>query len=191
MKKYCFIFCNPCSTNLVILVQTTTCRYYMCKAWKLSNAYFLHDIHFKSSSFPQLCAPTGASLTGSTPTAVYILMHNFIISYRAGFNLSLLKKSKKLSSIWYQNYEVFLVWNLIILCFLRNHVTAPPYWWTYSWSVAIRHTELHEHSYGWFVVSKQELQILHGAPVFKGLCWLVLYIHLSSCSFVPCSLWSF
>ena len=39
-------------------------------------------------------SPTGASPTGSTPTTIYILMHNFIISYRAGFNLSLLKKSE-------------------------------------------------------------------------------------------------
>ena len=31
---------------------------------------------------------------------------------------------------------MFLVWNLIILWFLGNHVTAPPYWWSYSWSVA-------------------------------------------------------
>ena len=37
---------------------------------------------------------TGASSTGSTPTTIYILMHNFIISYRAGFNLSLLKRAK-------------------------------------------------------------------------------------------------
>ena len=60
-----------------------------------------------------------------------------------------------------------------------------------SWK-GISHTELHEHSYGWFVVSKQELQIFYGAPVFKGLWWLVLYIHLSSYSFVvPCSLLSF
>ena len=29
------------------------------------------------------------------------------------------------------------MWNLIILWFLRNRVTAPPYWWSYSWSVAI------------------------------------------------------
>ena len=51
-----------------------------------------------------------------------------------------IKKSKKLSLIWYQTYLV--MWsifgvNLIILSFLRNHVTAPPYWWSYSWSVAI------------------------------------------------------
>ena len=39
-------------------------------------------------------SPTGASPTGSTPTTIYILMHNFIISYRAGFNLSLLKRAK-------------------------------------------------------------------------------------------------
>ena len=37
----------------------------------------------------------GASATGSTPTTIYILMHNFIISYRAGFGLSLLKRAKK------------------------------------------------------------------------------------------------
>ena len=37
-------------------------------------------------------------------TTIYILMHNFIISYRAGFNLSLLKWAKKLSLIWYQTY---------------------------------------------------------------------------------------
>ena len=83
-------------------------------------------------------SPTGASPTGSTPTTIYILMYNFIISYRAGFSLSLLKKSKKLSLIWYQLTlicEVSLVWNLIILWFLRNRVTAPPYWWSYSWSV--------------------------------------------------------
>ena len=33
-------------------------------------------------------SPTCASPAGSTPTKIYILMHNFIISYRAGFNLS-------------------------------------------------------------------------------------------------------
>ena len=37
---------------------------------------------------------TGASSTGSTLTTIYILMHNFIISYRAGFNLLLSKRAK-------------------------------------------------------------------------------------------------
>ena len=40
-------------------------------------------------------SPMGASSTGSTPTTIYILMHNFIISYRAGFDLSLSKRAKK------------------------------------------------------------------------------------------------
>ena len=31
--------------------------------------------------------PMGASSTGSTPIKIYILMHNFIISYRAGFDI--------------------------------------------------------------------------------------------------------
>ena len=45
-------------------------------------------------------SPTGgASPTGSTPTTIYILMHNFIISIRAGFNLSLIKRAQK-----YQTY---------------------------------------------------------------------------------------
>ena len=37
---------------------------------------------------PMGASSTGASSTGSTPTTIYILMRNFIISYRAGFNLS-------------------------------------------------------------------------------------------------------
>ena len=39
-------------------------------------------------------SPMGASSTGSTPTPLYFLMHNFIISYCAGFNLSILKRVK-------------------------------------------------------------------------------------------------
>ena len=38
----------------------------------------------------------GASPTGSTPATIYSLMHNFIISYRAGFNFLLLKKKQKI-----------------------------------------------------------------------------------------------
>ena len=49
---------------------------------------------------------TGASSTGSTATTIYILMHNFIILYRAGFNLLLLKRAKK----WYQTYLV--MWSI-------------------------------------------------------------------------------
>ena len=56
-------------------------------------------------------SPTGASPTGSTPTTIYILMHNFIISYRAGFNLSLslLKRKKNIFHMipnfsWYVKY---------------------------------------------------------------------------------------
>ena len=41
-----------------------------------------------------VCKSMGASPTGSTPTTLYILMHNFIISKRAGFNLSILKRAK-------------------------------------------------------------------------------------------------
>ena len=37
--------------------------------------------------------PMGASSTGSTPTTIYILMCNFIISHRTGFDLSL-KRAK-------------------------------------------------------------------------------------------------
>ena len=36
----------------------------------------------------------GALSAGSTPTPLYILMHNLIISYRAGYNLSILKREK-------------------------------------------------------------------------------------------------
>ena len=67
----------------------------MCKIWKLSNMQFLHDIQFKILVFLNFVYnPMGALPTGSTPTTIYILMHNFIISYRAGFNLSLLKRAK-------------------------------------------------------------------------------------------------
>ena len=54
--------------------------------------------------------PTGASPTGSSTTTIYILMHNFIISYRADFNLSLLKRAKKLSLIWYKT--CFDMWSI-------------------------------------------------------------------------------
>ena len=100
IKQYYFICRSPFSTNLVILVQATICIYHVRKSLKLSNEKFWHDIHFKSSSFPEFCvqsmgaSPTGASPIGSTPTTIYILMHNFIISYREGFNLSLLKRAK-------------------------------------------------------------------------------------------------
>ena len=105
IKHYCFIWSSPWSTNLVTLAKPTICRYCMCKLWKLSNEYFLHDINFKSSSFPQFCVQSyGRFLHRLHPTTIYILMHNFIISYRAGFNLSLLKRAKKLSLIWYQKY---------------------------------------------------------------------------------------
>ena len=63
INQYCFICSSPCSTNLVILLQATICKYYMCKVWTLSNEYFLHDIHFKSSSFPQFCVQSYGSLT--------------------------------------------------------------------------------------------------------------------------------
>ena len=109
-KQYCFICCSPFTTNLVILVQATICRYYVCKIWKLSNEYFLHDIHFKSSSFPQFCVQSYGRLTHRLhPTTIYILMHNFIISYRAGFNLSLSKRTKIIFNMipnipWYVKY---------------------------------------------------------------------------------------
>ena len=54
IKQYCFICSSPCSTNLLLLVQTTISKYLMCKVWRLSNAFF-NGNHFKSSSFPQLC----------------------------------------------------------------------------------------------------------------------------------------
>ena len=100
IKQYCFICSSPCSTDLVILVQATISKYYMCKVWKLSNNYFLHDIHFKCSSFPQFCVQSYGHLIHRRlihrlhPTIIYIFMHNFIISYRAGFNLSLLKRAQ-------------------------------------------------------------------------------------------------
>ena len=100
IKQYCFICSSPSSTNLVILVQATISKYYMCKVWKLSDEYFLHDVHFKYSSFPQFCVQSYGHLIHRRfihrlhPSTIYILMHNFIISYRAGFNLSLLKRAK-------------------------------------------------------------------------------------------------
>ena len=36
---------------------------------------------------------TGDPSTGYTPTTLYILMHNFIISKRVGFNLLILKRA--------------------------------------------------------------------------------------------------
>ena len=60
----------------------------------------------------------GASSTGSVPTTIYILMHNFIILYRAGFNLSLLKRAKKLSLIWYQtNLDMWSIFGVKL-----NHI---------------------------------------------------------------------
>ena len=53
IKQHCFICSSPCSTNSVMLVQTTIRRYHMCKVYKLSNVQFLHYIHFNSSCFPQ------------------------------------------------------------------------------------------------------------------------------------------
>ena len=29
------------------MVQATISKYYMCKVWKLSDEFFLQDIHFK------------------------------------------------------------------------------------------------------------------------------------------------
>ena len=110
----------------------------------------MHDIHFKSSSFPQFCVQSYGRFTHRrfTPPAPPlpqftfspIFMLNFIISYRAGFNVLLLKRAKN-----YLEYdtkhtlicEVFLVWNLIISGFLKNHVIAPPYWWSYSWCTGV------------------------------------------------------
>ena len=105
IKQYCFICSSPFSTNLVILVQATICRCYVCKIWKLSNEYFLHDIHFKSSIFPQFCVQSYRRLTHRLhPTTIYSLMHNFyyFVSYR--FQSFVIKKSKKISLIWYQTY---------------------------------------------------------------------------------------
>ena len=50
-----------------------TYTFYMVTLQRLSNFHFFV---YKSM---------GASSTGSTPTTIYILMHNFIISYHAGF----------------------------------------------------------------------------------------------------------
>ena len=61
--QYCFICSSPYSTNLETLVQATISKYYICKVWKLSDEYFLHDIHFKSSSFPQFCVQSYGRLT--------------------------------------------------------------------------------------------------------------------------------
>ena len=113
--------------NLVILVQATTSKYYMCKVWKLSNELSIFCITFISKVLvflnfvynPMGASPTGASPTGSTPTTIYILIHNFIISYRAGFNLSLLKRA--INYLWYDTKytlicEIFLVWNFEKSC---------------------------------------------------------------------------
>ena len=54
---------------------------------------------------PMGASSTGASSTGSTPTTIYILMHNFIISYRAGFNLLLLKRAKIIF------YMILVMWS--------------------------------------------------------------------------------
>ena len=70
-----------------------------CDDTAISSLVFLNFVynHMGISS-------TGTSSTGSTPTTIYILMHNSIMSYRAGFNLSLLNKCKKMSLIWCHTY---------------------------------------------------------------------------------------
>ena len=57
----------------------------------LQRLSIFHFFVYKSMG----ASSTGASSTGSTPITIYILMHNFVISYRAGFNFSLLKRAKK------------------------------------------------------------------------------------------------
>ena len=81
----------------------------------------------------------GASLVGST--TFYILMHNFIISKHAGFELSILKWAKLY--VYYDTKhalicDVFWCETWLILWLWRNYVTAPTYWWNYLWSVARR-----------------------------------------------------
>ena len=110
IKQYRFICSSPCSTNFVILVQATISKYYMCKVWKFSNEYFcMTSISNVLVFLNFVYNPMGTSSTGSTPTAIYILMHNFIISNRAGFNLSLLKRAKIIFNMipnipWYVKY---------------------------------------------------------------------------------------
>ena len=97
------VYVSPLHTLMILyLYYFSQSRYrsfldtlYMCKVWKLSNEYLLHDIHFKLLVFLNFVYnPWGASPSGSTPSTFDIVMHNFIISYRAGFNLSLLKRAK-------------------------------------------------------------------------------------------------
>ena len=101
IKHYCFIWSSPCSTNLVILAQATIFRYYMCKVWKLSKEYFLHDTNFVYN-------PMGASSTGASSTGSILVQFTFwcitslFVSCR--FQSFVIKKSKKLSLIWYQTY---------------------------------------------------------------------------------------
>ena len=107
IKHYCFIWSSPCSTNLV---QVTICRYYMCKVWKLSNEYFLHDINFKSSSFPQFCVQS----YGRFPHRRFVHRlhpyHNLHLDAQLHYFVScrfqsfVIKKRTKLSLIWYQTY---------------------------------------------------------------------------------------
>ena len=83
-------------------------------------------------------------------------------------------------------FEVFLVWNLIILWFLRNRVTAPPYWWSYSWSVAICY-----HRRCWVWDRAQNMLILgrrcsiplisgHWSTVWIPWNWLFFLFHMNS-----------
>ena len=60
---------------------------------------FVHFFVYKSM---------GASSTGSTPTTIYILMHNFIISYHADFNLSLLKRAKVIFNMTIPNIPCYV-----------------------------------------------------------------------------------
>ena len=111
-------------------------------------------------------SPAGASPTGSTSTTIYILMHNFIISYRAGFILSLLKKSKKLSLIWYQTYldmwsifgvklnyivifekscnsstllmELFMIWDPCKIAMFRKYPFFTNHWFVRRWNTHLR-----------------------------------------------------
>ena len=78
-------------------VKYESCRTYTFYMVKLQRFSIFHLFVYKSMG----ASSTGASSKGSTPTTIYNLMHNFIISYRVSFNLSLLKKGKNLSLIWY------------------------------------------------------------------------------------------
>ena len=57
IKQYCYISSRPFSPYLMILVQATIDRYYVCnlQGLKAFQGAVLHDTHFQSSNIPQFC----------------------------------------------------------------------------------------------------------------------------------------